>query len=216
MDRWIAAIPSGRASIERTVPTCMSRSLTLASGFITNPARSEITVTGTVLVRLPLNSAAASTTIPAITSTKVAPASGRNSPGERDLCFRALVAGLGCLAVADRRAGPLVSLVNCGPAGCATLPLAGYCVLDPRLYRTYLSYGHREHQLHLGPVATVCNGPISESAGQPDCGPSPGGDPWHSIARVDQTPGHPLLEAMFGSWHQEWATPSARNLILVF
>ncbi len=39
------------------MPTCTPRILTLASGFITRPARSEIRVTGSVLVKLPRNSA---------------------------------------------------------------------------------------------------------------------------------------------------------------
>ena len=51
--RCRAAVPSGSASMEATLPTCTPRILTLASGFITRPARSEITVTGTVSVKLP-------------------------------------------------------------------------------------------------------------------------------------------------------------------
>src|SRR5690349_16915135 len=75
--RWMAAVPSGRDSIDETVPTCTPRILTLASGFITNPARSEITVTGTVVVKLPRNRPTASATIARIATTVANPASGR-------------------------------------------------------------------------------------------------------------------------------------------
>ena len=51
----MAAVPSGCDSIDDTLPTCTPRIFTLASGFITRPARSEITVTGTVSVKLPRN-----------------------------------------------------------------------------------------------------------------------------------------------------------------
>ena len=46
--RRSAAVPSGRSSIESTLPTSTPRILTLASLFITRPARSERTVTGSV------------------------------------------------------------------------------------------------------------------------------------------------------------------------
>ena len=52
------------------------RIFTLASGFITRPARSEITVTGTVSVKLPRNRATASAKIATIATTVPRPASG--------------------------------------------------------------------------------------------------------------------------------------------
>ena len=48
-------MPSGFDSMDDTLPTWTPRIFTLASGFITRPARSEITVTGTVSVKLPRN-----------------------------------------------------------------------------------------------------------------------------------------------------------------
>ena len=53
----------GPDSIDATLPTCTPRIFTLASGFITSPARSEITVTGTVSVKLPRNRPIASAKI---------------------------------------------------------------------------------------------------------------------------------------------------------
>src|SRR6478609_2796311 len=66
----MAAVPSGLASMDDTLPTWTPRIFTLASGFITRPARSEITVTGTVSVKLPRNNPAASTTT-ATTASRV-------------------------------------------------------------------------------------------------------------------------------------------------
>lgn len=43
----------GLVAIEATLPTSTPRIFTLASGFMTRPARSEITVTGTVSVKDP-------------------------------------------------------------------------------------------------------------------------------------------------------------------
>src|SRR6476620_593613 len=77
MARWIAAVPSGLASMDDTLPTWTPRIFTLASGFITSPARSEITVTGTVSVKLPRNNPAASAMIVAIATTVPSPASTR-------------------------------------------------------------------------------------------------------------------------------------------
>src|SRR4029079_12367710 len=73
----MAAVPSGFDSMDDTLPTCTPRILTLASGFITKPARSEITVTGTVSVKLTRNNAAASTIIATIATTVPSPASTR-------------------------------------------------------------------------------------------------------------------------------------------
>src|SRR5436190_13723766 len=67
--------------MESTLPTCAPCSFTLASGFITRPARSERTVTGTVSVKLPRNSPAASATIAAIATTVPRPASARTVLG---------------------------------------------------------------------------------------------------------------------------------------
>ncbi len=78
--RCRAAVPSGRESIEATLPTWAPLSLTLASGFITRPARSEITVTGTVLVKLSRNSPTETATIAAMATTVARPARGRAIP----------------------------------------------------------------------------------------------------------------------------------------
>ena len=59
------------------LPTCTPRILTLASGFITSPARCDKTVTGTLRVKLPWNKPIATATMAAITSTVPRPASGR-------------------------------------------------------------------------------------------------------------------------------------------
>lgn len=74
--RCSAAVPSGRDSIDSTLPTWTPRIFTLASAFITSPARSEITVSGTVLVKLPRNSATASAMISPTATTVPRPASG--------------------------------------------------------------------------------------------------------------------------------------------
>ncbi len=67
-------MPSGRYSIDSTVPTWTPRILTLASGgFITSPARLEITVTGTVSVNLPANSPIDSARIAITTTTSPSP-----------------------------------------------------------------------------------------------------------------------------------------------
>jgi hypothetical protein len=63
--------------MDDTLPTCTPRIFTLASGFITRPARSEITVTGTVSVKLPRNNPAASTIIATTATTAPSPASTR-------------------------------------------------------------------------------------------------------------------------------------------
>ena len=73
-------MPSGFASIDETLPTWTPRIFTLASGFITKPARSEMTVTGTVLWKSPRNSTTASTKIRPIATTVANPASGRAYP----------------------------------------------------------------------------------------------------------------------------------------
>ena len=72
-------MPSERSSIDLTLPTCTPRIRTLASGFITSPARSEMTVTGTVSEKLSRNSAMASATINAIATNRPSPASGRTA-----------------------------------------------------------------------------------------------------------------------------------------
>ena len=59
------------------MPTCTPRISTFASGFITRPARGEITVTGTVSVKLPRNKPTATATIAAITATVARPVSAR-------------------------------------------------------------------------------------------------------------------------------------------
>jgi hypothetical protein len=56
-----------------TRPTATSCNFTLASGFMTNPARSEMTVTVTVVARPPRNNVAAKTNTPAMAMTVVAP-----------------------------------------------------------------------------------------------------------------------------------------------
>ncbi len=77
MSSCSAAVPSGRYSIDLTLPTWTPRILTLASGFITRPARSEITVTGTVSVNLPANSPIDTAKIATRTTTRASPARGR-------------------------------------------------------------------------------------------------------------------------------------------
>ena len=66
--------------MEETLPTWAPLSLTLASGYITRPARCEITVTGTVLVKLSWNSPTANAMIAAMATTVANPASGRAIP----------------------------------------------------------------------------------------------------------------------------------------
>ena len=63
--------------MDDTLPTWTPRIFTLASGFITRPARSEITVTGTVSVKLPRNRLTASATTAAIAITVPRPARAR-------------------------------------------------------------------------------------------------------------------------------------------
>ena len=75
----MAAVPSGFASIELTLPTWTPRIFTLASGFITSPARSEITVTGTVSVKLPRNRLTARATIKPMATTIAKPVRGRTA-----------------------------------------------------------------------------------------------------------------------------------------
>ena len=62
--RCRTALPSDAVSIRSTWPTWTPRILTLASGFITRPARSETTVTGTVVPQPPRNIPIAKTTMP--------------------------------------------------------------------------------------------------------------------------------------------------------
>src|SRR5262245_41935298 len=78
--RCSTALPSALSSIDATLPTWTPRILTLASGSITRPARSETTVTGTVLVKLPRNRATARAAINTSAKTRPAPASGRAAP----------------------------------------------------------------------------------------------------------------------------------------
>ena len=77
MARWSAAWPLGNHSIEATLPTRTPRIFTLASGFITSPARWDRTVTGTVRVKLPWNKPTATAMMAAMTTTVPNPASGR-------------------------------------------------------------------------------------------------------------------------------------------
>ena len=77
--RWIAASPLGNCSIESTLPTWTPRICTLASGFITSPARGDTTVTGTLSVNPPRNRVAASTTTARSTTTVTTPISGRSA-----------------------------------------------------------------------------------------------------------------------------------------
>jgi hypothetical protein len=77
--RWSAAVPSAFVSILDTCPTCTPRIFTLASGFITRPARSEITVTGTVLAQDPRNRLTASATIRPRVTINANPVSGRTT-----------------------------------------------------------------------------------------------------------------------------------------
>ena len=80
MARCRAARPSGNDSIDATLPTWAPLSLTFASGFITRPARSEIRVTGTVLVKLSRKSPMETATIAAMAITVASPARGRAIP----------------------------------------------------------------------------------------------------------------------------------------
>ena len=73
------AVPSGLASIELTLPTWTPRIFTLASGFITSPARSEITVTGMVSVKLPRNRLTARATIKPMATIIAKPVRGRTT-----------------------------------------------------------------------------------------------------------------------------------------
>src|SRR5271166_3289936 len=73
----MAAWPLGSDSIVSTLPTCTPRILTLASGFMTRPARCEITVTGTVWVKSPANRPSETATMAPITRIVANPASGR-------------------------------------------------------------------------------------------------------------------------------------------
>ena len=64
--------------MESTLPTWTPRICTLASGFITRPARVDNTVTGTVAsVRPPRNMFTAKATMPTIMAIVMKPASGR-------------------------------------------------------------------------------------------------------------------------------------------
>jgi hypothetical protein len=69
----------GRLSIDSTLPTTTPRILTLASLFITRPARSEMTVTGSVFVKLPLNKPIAKATIKQTATIIAKPVSGRTA-----------------------------------------------------------------------------------------------------------------------------------------
>ncbi len=64
--------------MEATLPTWTPRICTLASGFITKPARVDNTVTGPVVgAKLPRNMFAANAKTPTITAIVIRPASGR-------------------------------------------------------------------------------------------------------------------------------------------
>src|ERR1700759_5225878 len=71
------AWPFGRDSIESTLPTWTPCIFTFASTFITRPARDEITVTGTLSVKLPWNKPTATATIATRTATVTRPVSAR-------------------------------------------------------------------------------------------------------------------------------------------
>ena len=77
MARRSAARPSGSGSIDATLPTWAPFSLTLASGYMTNPARSVRTVTGNVVRKLSWNSPTARATMAARATTVSRPVNGR-------------------------------------------------------------------------------------------------------------------------------------------
>ena len=60
--------------MEATLPTWAPWNLTLASGFITRPARWDNTVSGTVSCRSPRNNAAATATMATVATTVATPA----------------------------------------------------------------------------------------------------------------------------------------------
>lgn len=68
-----------RSSTEATRPTTTPSISTLASGFITKPARGESTVAGTESVNLPANTTEHKAITPAIDSSVTRPTSGRSS-----------------------------------------------------------------------------------------------------------------------------------------
>ncbi len=83
--------------MESTLPMSTPRSLTLASIFITRPARGDSTVSGTVFVKRPWNSPVQTTTTAASTATLSRPISGRAAaPTNRpvDLGLRRSLAAL--------------------------------------------------------------------------------------------------------------------------
>lgn len=94
-----AAWPSGNASMALTRPTSAPCSLTLASGFITRPARGDNTVRGTVWVKPPRNMVAASTMTPTMATTVTSPTSGRRNVVHRVL-LRILLARSRCRVTA--------------------------------------------------------------------------------------------------------------------
>ena len=61
------------------LPTWTPRIFTLASGFITRPARSATTVTGTVSAQLPRNRLIANAKIAPIATNMASPVSGRTA-----------------------------------------------------------------------------------------------------------------------------------------
>ena len=77
MSSLTTAVPSAFAAIEATLPTSTPRIFTLASGFITKPARSETTVTGTVSVKLPRKRPTVTAMTTTIATTAARPASAR-------------------------------------------------------------------------------------------------------------------------------------------
>src|SRR5882757_2940676 len=102
----MAAVPSGFDSIDDTLPTWTPRIFTLASGFITRPARSEITVTGIVAVKLPRKRLTARATIAAIATTVPSPASGRIYPCAPKWRPGRAATDVAALVVSDRCNGP--------------------------------------------------------------------------------------------------------------
>ena len=75
--RCKTAWPLDCCSMEATLPTCTPSSSTLASGFITRPARCDNTVSGTVSCRPPRNNTTATATMAAVVATVTTPVSTR-------------------------------------------------------------------------------------------------------------------------------------------
>jgi hypothetical protein len=65
--------------MKSTLPTEMSRILTLASGSITNPARDDSTTTGIEAEKPPSNNVATMATVDAIATTVATPAQARTT-----------------------------------------------------------------------------------------------------------------------------------------